>query len=105
MPNIIPKLAVQDSGLACLQGVLASMHALRSLNVAGNELSPEGSRTVFAALNPLTSLRKLDISYQSALGGTGVQAFATGVHGMKNLHALMLISVGLDATGVHFTNS
>lgn len=93
---------VQDSGLAVLQGVLASMKTLRSLNIAGNDATPEGARVVFGAVSPLTSLRKLDMSYQAALSGSGVGAFASGIRDLQSLHTLMLISVGLDATGVLF---
>ena len=75
------------------------MKVLRSLNVAGNDLTPEGSCVLCAALSPLTSLRKLDVSYQAALAGSGVGAFAAGIKELKSLHTLMLISVGLDAAG------
>jgi hypothetical protein len=78
------------------------MKGLRALNIAGNDITAEGSRAMFAALSPLTSLRKLDISYQACLAGSGVGAFTSGINDLKSLHTLMLISVGLDATGVTF---
>ena len=90
---------MQDTGLATLQRTLARMKMLRSLNVAGNDLTAEGSRVLCGALSPLTSLRKLDISYQAALSASGVGAFTAGIRELKSLHTLMLISVGLDAAG------